>query len=315
MPFFRPKNGGPEQPPDVKMPQQSARITTDDPQASQHALEIGQLVPAALRRLQSLSDSKSFTSDLTVNEFALLRSSGLQPICQVAGTAVYRIGYQPMPYGGSQELTVISNAFNETRNLAVGRLQQEAHVAHADAVVGTRVTQGYFDSESGLIEFSLVGTAVKSLDGRLLRKKDNAAILTTLSGQDLHLLLENGFVPIGLVGATSCYLATLSPYTFQQMYSLIGGNMMNFEIKEFTDGFYASRKMVMRSVERAARAFGAKGIIDVKFRSATNSYQMQGLGSENVGAVAFTTHVLATAVAEPREANIPTQKKILFIEP
>ena len=292
-------------------------MTIDDPLAAQQALENGQLVPAALRRLQSLSDATSFTSDLSVNEFALLRTSSLQPICQVAGSAIYKIGYQQMGFGGSQELNTISSAFNEARHLAVGRLQQEASLAHADAVVGTRVTQGMFDTESRLIEFSLVGTAVKSLDSRLaaIAKHHGSAILTTLNGQDLHLLIENGIVPVGLVGASSSYLAMLSPYTFQQMYSMVGASMTNFEIREFTEGFYASRRIVMRSIERMARSLGAGGIIDFQFQSATNSYQMPGVSSENVSAVAFTTHVLATAVSQPKEMTIPTQQKILFVNP
>ena len=317
MAFFRSKGNQPGQTPASQSSPINISQTTDDPIASQQALENGNLVPAALRRLSALSSDKSFTSDLSVNEFALLTSSGLQPICQVTGTAVYKVGYQPMPYGGSQTLNVISEAFNESRRLAVNRLEQEAALAHADAVVGTRITQQMFNSESSLIEFSLVGTAVKSVGGLLseVRKKTDAAALTTLNGQDLHLLLENGIVPLGLVGASSCYLAALSPYTFQQMYSMYGANMVNFEIKEFTDGYYASRRIVMREIEKTAKSLGARGIIDFRFRSATNSYQLPGMNSENVGAVAFITHVLATAISEPKQSAVPKQQKILFVNP
>ncbi len=318
MPIFRPRNRqtGAAAPSDN--PQPTIAMTVDDPIASQKALENGQLVPAALRRLTSLSEQESFTSDLSVKEFALLRSSGLHPICQVAGTAVFKVGYQQMPYGGSQPLNVITEAFNESRRLAVQRLEKEAALAHADAVVGTRITQGMFNSESGLIEFSLIGTAVKSLDGSVRSakgKSGNTAILTTLSGQDLYLLLENGVHPVGLVGASSCYLASLSPYTFQQMYSMMGANMVNFEIREFTEGYYASRRIVMREVERSAKSLGAGGIIDFTFRSATNSYQLPGTNSENVGAVAFITHVLATAVTEPDQTTRTKPQKLLFVNP
>jgi len=317
MPFFRSKNQKPEASQD-SIPILKNSTVIDDPIASQQALENGQLVPAALRRLNSLSEQSSFTSDLTVKEFALLKSSGLHPICQVAGTAVYKIGYQPMPYGGSQPLSVITEAFNESRRLAIGRLEQEAGLAHADAVVGTRITQGMFDAESGLIEFSIVGTAVKSLNGLLATAKSNAknkAIITTLSGQDLYLLLENGIAPVGLVGASSCYLASLSPYTFQQMYSMFGANVVNFEVREFTEGYYVSRHIVMREVEKAARSKGAKGIIDFNFISSTNSYQLPGSNSENVGAVSFISHVLATAITQPTDFAQPKQQKILFINP
>lgn len=291
---------------------------SDDPVASQQALDNGQLTPAAQRRLESLNQNTSFTSDLTINEFTLLKSVGLHPICQVAGTAIYKIGYQPVPYGGSQSLSVVSEAFNEARRLAVGRLQKEAHLAHAEAVVGTRITQGIFDQESGLIEFSLIGTAVKSLGGPLdvLKKTSgSSAVLTTLKGQDLYALAESGVVPIGLVGASHCYFASLSPYTFQQMYSMLGGNMVNFEVREFTEGYYASRHMVMREIERAAKGIKAAGIIDFQFKTGTNSYQVPGGEREAVGAVSFLTHVLATAIAETTKTSMPSQLKIMYINP
>lgn len=299
---------------------QTTRILTptDDPIAAQQALENGELPPAAQRRLDSLSESSSFTSDLSINEFTLLKSVGLHPICQVAGTAIYRIGYQPVPYGGSQSLSVVSEAFNEARRLAVSRLQKEAHLAHAEAVVGTRITQGIFDQESGLIEFSLIGTAVKSLGGPLDALKTehrSSAVLTTLNGQDLYALAESGTVPIGLVGASHCYFASLSPYTFQQMYSMFGGNMVNFEIREFTEGYYASRHMVMREIERSAKGIKAAGIIDFQFKTSTNSYQMPGGEREAVGAVAFITHVLATAIADTTKTSTPSQLKIMYLNP
>jgi len=317
MPFFRSRDKTQEGLPQGG-PSQNVPKNVDDPAAAQRALENGQLVPAALRRLSALSDQDSFTSDLSINEFSLVKSSGLHPICQVAGTAVYKIGYQQIPYGGSQPLTVISDAFNEARRLAIQRIEQEATLAHADAVVGVRITQGMFDAESGLIEFSVIGTAVKSLNGLLRGSQESAKnrpVLTTLSGQDVHLLLENGISPAGLVGASCCYLATLSASTYQQMYSMFGSGMVNFEIREFTQGYYASRRIVMQDVEKAAKSIGARGIIDFRFHSSTNSYQMPGSNSENVGAVSFITHVLATAIFEPAQKAQPKPQKILFVSP
>lgn len=316
MPIFRSKKPAVNSQP-VQGGSHANPISTDDPLISQSALEAGNLPPSAIRRLESLSTQKSFTSDLTINEFALLKASGFHPICQVAGTAVYKIGYQPIPYGGSQSLSVISNAFNEARRLALGRLQQEAHLAHADVVVGTRITQGMFDVESGLIEFSLIGTAVKNLNKKVESptKTSSLVALTTLSGQELYQLSENGFFPVGLVGASSCYFASLSPYTFQQMYSMLGANTVNFEVREFTEGYYATRRLVMREVESAAKALRASGIIDFKFTSTTNSYQAQSGERESVAAVSFLTHVLATAITEISNTPQGKQLKIMYVNP
>lgn len=316
MPIFRSKKPAIDPQPIQNVPGKEAP-PTDDPLESQSALEAGNLPPSAVRRLGSLSTQHSFTSDLSINEFTLLRASGFHPICQVAGTAVYKIGYQPIPYGGSQTLSVISSAFTEARRLAVGHLQQEAHMAHADLVVGTRITQGMFDAESGLIEFSLVGTAVKDQNRPASSTKANTplAALTTLSGQELYQLSENGFVPVGLVGASSCYFASLSPYTFQQMYSMLGASTVNFEVREFTEGYYSTRRIVMREVEAAAKSLGANGIIDFRFASSTNSYQSQGGERESVAAVSFLTHVLATAIKEISAEPKGNQLKIMYVNP
>ena len=64
-----------------------------------------------------------FTTDLSVNEYALARSAGVRPLAQVMGSSVYHVGWQRSPAGwssqaGSQELTVLSEAWNEARRLA-----------------------------------------------------------------------------------------------------------------------------------------------------------------------------------------------------
>lgn len=302
--------------PDIA-PTSTFDFPTDDPVAAIEALQRGELVPSALRRLAAISDSSSFTSDLSINEFTLLKGAGFNPICQVAGTAVYKIGYQAIPYGGSQSLATITEAFNEARRLAIGRLQQEAHLAKADAVVGARITQGLFDAEGGLIEFSIVGTAVKNLSRASAANKSAApdAALTTLNGQDLYLLSQNGYRPVGLVGASSCYLASLSPFTFQQMYSMFGANTVNFEIAEFTNGYYSNRRIVMREIERSAKRLGASGIIDFNFSTSTNSYNVPGGDRENVGAVSFLTHVLATAIVTSEKSPQPKPLKMLLVNP
>lgn len=290
--------------------EQAKSFPADDPTTSQQALREGNPVPAAMRRLGALAQRNTFTSDLSVNEFSLLRSAGYHPLTQVSGTCVYKIGYQPVPYGGSQPLSVISQAFNESRSIALSRLQKEASLAGADMVAGTRITQGVFDAESGLIEFSLIGTAVRAISGETDHVNQGRAALTTLSGQDLYLLQQNGFTPLGLVGSSSCYLASLSPYTFQQMYSMLGGAMVNFEVREFTEGYYASRRIVMHDIERDALRLGASGIIDFTFDSSTTSYQVPGSNQEAVGAVSFVTHVLATAIGQKGTGQTPEHPKI-----
>ena len=46
-----------------------------------------------------------FTSDLSVNEFLLVRQAGFQPLGLVIGSSIYHIGIQLASYRQNQELT------------------------------------------------------------------------------------------------------------------------------------------------------------------------------------------------------------------
>src|SRR5437763_869041 len=104
-------------------------------------------------------------SDLSVPEFGLVRRAGLEPITQVLGSSVYHVGWQFMGggwYSTSQELTVLSDAYNDCRRRALERLRTEAELAGADAVVGLRVTAARYEWGSDLLEFQAIGTAVRA---------------------------------------------------------------------------------------------------------------------------------------------------------
>src|ERR1051326_7817736 len=95
--------------------------------AAQAALAAGDIPPKASARLAALrgGGARFFTSDLSVDEFALLRRLGVQPVSQVMGSSIYHVGWQwtPGSWGGSQELEVVSRAWNEARRLALHRLE------------------------------------------------------------------------------------------------------------------------------------------------------------------------------------------------
>src|SRR5438045_1996759 len=141
--------------------------------ASLAALERGELPLRAQQRLAELgAEGGLFTSDLSVNEFALGRAIGLRPLAQVMGSSIYHVGWQQSPGGWagwqaagvSQELTIVSEAWNEARRRAFGRLAQEGRLLGAHAVVGVQLTTGRHDWAAGAIEYVTVGTAVR-IDG------------------------------------------------------------------------------------------------------------------------------------------------------
>ncbi len=120
-------------------------------QQSLARIEQGGIPLSAERRLRELGTSDgagSFTSDLSVNGFALCHQLGLKPLSQVMGSSIYQMGYQSswgnMGYGGAMlfELDTLSEALNEVRGRALVRLGEEARHVGADAVVGVQTRAG-----------------------------------------------------------------------------------------------------------------------------------------------------------------------------
>src|SRR5689334_25087744 len=122
MGFFN--RGGPKEGRDER--DQRERLQREDIER----IAAGGIPAAAEERLRTLGAEagKAFTSDLSVPEFGLVRRAGLEPITQVLGSSVYHVGWQFMGGGWSstsQELTVLSDAYNDCRRRALQRPQTE----------------------------------------------------------------------------------------------------------------------------------------------------------------------------------------------
>ena len=273
------------------------------------ALEAGGIPPAASERLTALRQSGGgfFTSDLSTSEFLLARQSGFRPITQVMGSCFYTVGWQATPFGGgwgyyggsgTVELDVQSEAWNEARRLALGRLSQEAKLAGADAVLGVEITRGHYDWAKGLIEFVAVGTAVVSESYDL----GEEVFLSSLSGQQFASLVRAGFMPVGITaGSTVAYV--VGGFQTMQALSGYGSRWQNQELTELTRGIYAARQFAMRRVEQQARALDASGIVGVQIDQGQQAREIDQQGYKRLDLI-VTMHVIGTAIApidEPDE--------------
>ena len=118
-------------------------------------------VPEAGRARLQQNRAGLFTSDLSVNEFLLVRQAGFRPLGLVIGSSIYHIGFQQASYRQNQEMTVLSQAMYHARELAMTRMEEEADQLGADGVVGVRLDIGRYEWGENLAEFIAVGTAVK----------------------------------------------------------------------------------------------------------------------------------------------------------
>ncbi|MBY0552154.1 MAG: YbjQ family protein, partial [Candidatus Obscuribacterales bacterium] len=149
---------------------------------------------------------KLFTSDLSVNEFLLVREAGFEPVGMVLGTSIYHIGFQQARWTKNEEMQVLTQALYHARELAMSRMEEEAEELGADGVVGVRLKVKHMSWNADLAEFVAIGTAVKHLSGDKRYRAHNGKPFTSdLSGQDFWTLLRAGYRPVGMVMGNCVY--------------------------------------------------------------------------------------------------------------
>ena len=278
-------------------------------EASLREIEAGGLPLAAQERLRQVGKrSRFFTSDLSTNEFLLIREAGFRPLTQVMGSCFYHVGWQWTPGGAmygagmaglsgagqSWELETQTEAWNEARRLALGRLAEEARLAGADAVVGVRLTRGAYDWSRDVIEFVASGTAVASERYEL----GETPMLSNLSGQEFAALFRHGFWPAGLVAGTTVIYVMAGWQQQQAGFALGGSAFQNQEFPDFTQGVYDARSQAMLRATRQAHEAGAHGLLGVAIETSHEEREVdQGGGSKRRDLI-VTLHVLATSVFE-----------------
>jgi uncharacterized protein YbjQ (UPF0145 family) len=275
---------------------------------SVRAIEAGGIPVAAQERLTKLREGGSnfFTSDLSTNEFLLVREAGFRPVTQVMGSCFYNVGWQNVPMGGwgysaggTFELEVQSAAWNEARRLAFSRLEQEAKLAGADAVLGVHITRGSYDWAQGLIEFAAVGTAVVSEGFEF----GDEIFLSSLSGQQFASLVRSGWMPIGITAGSTVSYVMGGMQTMRAM-SGFGARMQNQELSELTQGVYAARQLTMRHVERQARELEAAGIVGMQIEQHQHAREIDQGGYKRLDLI-VTMHAIGTAVAQIDDPDEP----------
>ncbi len=277
-------------------------------------IESGGIPLQAERRLREMAASGApFSSTLSVDEFALCSKLGLKPLGQVLGASVHQVGWQNLPWSTSWggglicELDVIGAAWEEARRRAFDRLAEEASHLKADLVVGVRLHRGAHDWAAGAVDYVVNGTAVR------LPGSDRSArpLLSDLSGQEVWLLDQAGYAPVGLVAATAVFFVSPS-YSTQWARSMTSA--VNQELTDFTQGVYAARESALGSLVSQANANGADGIVGVRVEQDTafHSFSVGAIGGrgERQGLV-ITLQAFGTAIRErERVEGLPAQTAI-----
>ncbi|HWN31444.1 MAG TPA: heavy metal-binding domain-containing protein [Pseudonocardia sp.] len=223
----------------------------------------------AMRRLAEMRPGQSttlFTSDLSVNEFLLVREAGFRPLGLVLGSSIYHVGFQMGRWSRNQELETLSQAMYHARELAMARMEAEASVLGADGIVGVRLEIEFKEFGTDLAEFVAVGTAVRSDEppatGGTWRNNKGEPFTSDLSGQDFWTLIQAGYAPLGMVMGSCVY-----HIAHQRFWQTIGNIGQNVEIPQFTEALYDARELAMSRMQAEAESLDAEGIVGVQLLS------------------------------------------------
>lgn len=219
-----------------------------------------------LQRMRSES-GRFFTSDLSVNEFLLVKQAGFDPLGLVVGSSIYHIGYQRSNFNQNQEMQVLTQATYKARELAMTRMEEEADQLGADGVVGVRLEVTRYEWGENLAEFMAIGTAVRHREGQLHRTPNGRPFTSDLSGQDFWTLLSAGYRPVGLVMGNCVY--HVAHQTLGSWFKQTGQNM---EMPNFTQALYDARELAMERMQSEAEEQQAAGIVGVQLHERSHGW-------------------------------------------
>ena len=238
---------------------------------------------AGVARLQQ-NKQGLFTSDLSVNEFLLVKDAGFDPLGLVVGSSIYHIGYQQANWKESIEMAVLSEAMYHARELAMTRMEEEADNLGADGIVGVRLDIGRYEWGEHMAEFIAIGTAIKHRGGKLHRAPNGRPFTSDLNGQDFWTLIRSGHRPVGMVMGSCVY--HVAHRGFMQTMRQAGQNV---ELANFTQALYDARELAMERMQAEAQALQAEGIVGVQLQESNH-----GWGSHVIEFFAVGTAIVPT---------------------
>lgn len=225
---------------------------------TQEALEKGHLPPYVMERLQEQKEGiMPWTSNLSINDWLVLKQFGIKPVGQVMGSSYYHMAYSMSNYSGqwvSGNLQTIEQALRQNRELALQRLAMEAKALGAQAVVDVKLYQKKPEFYSHAVEFVAIGTAVRIVSQIPVKEP----VLCSVNALELAKLMMSGMFPVGFVLGISVYYQYSSVRDRNITQSWFSGNM---EMINHTESVYKVRHQAIRNMKEQAKKVLAQGIL------------------------------------------------------
>jgi len=282
-------------------------MSSQDPAQDQAGAVPADLPAHAVERLREMRGSRGhkalWTSDLSVDEFILIKKAGFEPVGLVVGSSIYHIGYQQSAWSKNMEMDVLSQAMYHARELAMNRMEEEADALGADGIVGVRLDVGRYEWGESLAEFIAIGTAVRSADGTSHRTVHNKPFTSDLSGQDFYKLLAIGYRPTGLVMGSCVY--HVAHQGLRGFFKTAGQNV---EMDNYTQALYDARELAQERMQAEAEHLQAEGVVGVQIQERSH-----GWGSHVIEFYAVGTAVVPMGVGDRTAHELPSPTLVLGV--
>lgn len=297
-------------------PQQRLARQAQQDQSLQNLAQGGLPVLANLRLQEHANNPEAhFTSDLSVNELLLTRETGYHPVVQVMGSSIYHVGWQFSPFYGSGELAVLTHAYWHARMLAISRMQQEARMVKAHGVIGVRIDRHAYDWGQHLVEFSVMGTAIRLPD----EPPPENPFISDLSGEEFWALKNAGFYPVGFAFGNCVWYevaswATMMANNQAAGYGYGGGIGMgwagntswyNQELTDFTQAMYTARHLSMTRLQDECHRMGASGVVGADIEKEITPIERQLGNDQERTDLIVSFQAFGTAVVQVEDNAMP----------
>lgn len=259
-----------------------------------------------------MTATRPFTSALGPREAFAVAHAGFVPIRQVMGAAFFRndgtlassatrprFPQRTVPRSkGSSTYEELwrSDALNQARTTAIGRLRDEAVACKADAVVGVRIHHGERDWVKNVVEYVATGTAVRAPRYEI----DDPPLLCTLSGQDVAKLVAYGHWPVGIAGGSTVAYVKTSLAQQRVTPSRAQWRAPNRELRDWGAGMREAYALAMKRVRRDAEAQRAHGVVGLTIDRSQREREGD-TGTRRFRDLEITLHTLGTAIVTLRD--------------
>ena len=191
--------------------------------------------------------SHGATSDLSIDEALLLHSVEWEVLDLVCGVSVFSVPAGVWTWGQGAQIGAASDAHGAAFQGAAARLAAEGARVGGQGVVGVRVG---VEVHPHSIQVELVGTAVRPVG----QERPGRPFVSDLSGRDFALLLQAGWMPVGLAfGASFVY----APRRSAAM--ALAQKTQNVELTNVTEAMYSARESAMARMQQSALDMGDRG--------------------------------------------------------